>query len=50
VDDDEEQLVVPVGERLLRGEERVELEIVPIAHRPGKIGVGAVRVLGHGEV
>ena len=39
VDDDEQHLVVRIGARLLRAEQRVELEIVAVAHCAGEIGV-----------
>src|SRR5678815_1507287 len=40
--DDEEHLVMRVGNRVLGAEQRIELQIVAIRHFPGEIGLGAL--------
>ena len=49
---DEEHLVVVAGARLLRAEDRVEMQVVAVAHRAREVEAGAVGgrgVGGHGR-
>lgn len=43
VDNDEQELVVALRERVLARQQRAEAEIVGVAQRVAEIGVGAVR-------